>query len=166
MEPAILADMHQGNPAYAEEFFGPVFLMFRVRDEEQAIRLANDSPFGLAAVIFSADEVRAEALAMQIDAGMVFVNRPAWTAPDVPFGGVKHSGYGRELSELGIQEFVNKKLIEVNSKERSKETLSLEERIRQRAYELYVQRGNESGSELDDWFQAEEEIRRAQEQTR
>ncbi len=104
---------------YAEEFFGPVFLMFRVRDEEEAIRLANDSPFGLAAVIFSADEVRAEALAMQIDAGMVFVNRPAWTAPDVPFGGVKHSGYGRELSELGIQEFVNKKLIEVNSPDTS-----------------------------------------------
>ena len=119
MEPAILADIHPGNPAYAEEFFGPVFLMFRVRDEEQAIRLANDSPFGLAAVIFSADEVRAEALAMQIDAGMVFVNRPAWTAPDVPFGGVKHSGYGRELSELGIQEFVNKKLIEVNSPDTS-----------------------------------------------
>ena len=78
-----------------------------------------DTPFGLAAVIFSADEVRAEALAMQIDAGMVFVNRPAWTAPDVPFGGVKHSGYGRELSELGIQEFVNKKLIEVNSPDTS-----------------------------------------------
>jgi succinate-semialdehyde dehydrogenase/glutarate-semialdehyde dehydrogenase len=113
MEPAILADIHPENPAYAEEFFGPVFLMFRVRDEEQAIRLANDSPFGLAAVIVSADEVRAEALAMQIDAGMVFINRPAWTAPDVPFGGIKHSGYGRELSELGIQEFVNKKLIEV-----------------------------------------------------
>ena len=65
--------------------------------------------------IFSADEVRAEALAIQIDAGMVFVNRPAWTAPNVPFGGVKHSGYGRELSEVGIQEFVNKKLIEVNN---------------------------------------------------
>jgi succinate-semialdehyde dehydrogenase/glutarate-semialdehyde dehydrogenase len=119
MEPAILADIHPGNPTYAEEFFGPVFLMFRVRDEEQAVRLANDSPFGLAAVIFSADEVRAEALAMRIDAGMVFVNRPAWTAPNVPFGGVKHSGYGRELSELGIQEFVNKKLIEVNSPDTS-----------------------------------------------
>jgi succinate-semialdehyde dehydrogenase/glutarate-semialdehyde dehydrogenase len=66
-------------------------------------------------VVFSADEVRAEALAMRIDAGMVFVNRPAWTALDLPFGGVKHSGYGRELSELGIKEFVNKKLIEENS---------------------------------------------------
>ena len=115
MEPAILADIHPENPAYSEEFFGPVFLMFRVRDQEEAIRLANDSPFGLAAVIFSADEARAEALAMQIDAGMVFINRPAWTAPDLPFGGVKNSGYGRELSELGIQEFVNKKLIDANS---------------------------------------------------
>ena len=115
MEPAILANIQPNNPAYSEEFFGPVFLMFRVRDEKEAIRLANDSPFGLAAVIFSADEVRAEALAMQIDAGMVFINRPAWTAPDLPFGGVKNSGYGRELSELGIQEFVNKKLIDANS---------------------------------------------------
>jgi succinate-semialdehyde dehydrogenase/glutarate-semialdehyde dehydrogenase len=115
MEPAILADIQPSNPAYSEEFFGPVFLMFRVRDQEEAIRLANDSPFGLAAVIFSADEARAETLAMRIDTGMVFINRPAWTAPDIPFGGVKHSGYGRELSELGIQEFVNKKLIEMNS---------------------------------------------------
>jgi len=115
VEPAILANIHPENPAYIEEFFGPVFLMFRVRDDEEAIRLANDSPFGLASVIFSADEVRADALAMQIDAGMVFINRPAWTAPDLPFGGIKHSGYGRELSELGIQEFVNKKLIDANS---------------------------------------------------
>jgi succinate-semialdehyde dehydrogenase/glutarate-semialdehyde dehydrogenase len=115
VEPAILANIHPENPAYIEEFFGPVFLMFRVRDDEEAIKLANDSPFGLAAVIFSADEVRAEALATQIDAGMVFINRPAWTAPDLPFGGIKHSGYGRELSELGIQEFVNKKLIDANS---------------------------------------------------
>ena len=119
MEPAILADLRPQNPAYVEEFFGPVFLMFRVRDEAEALTLANDSPFGLAAVIFSANEERAEALAMRIDAGMVFINRPAWTAADLPFGGVKHSGYGRELSELGIQEFINKKLIEVQSPEAS-----------------------------------------------
>src|SRR5260370_18415631 len=114
MEPAILADIHPGNPAYAEEFFGPVFLMFLVRDEEQAIRLANDSPFGLAAVIFSADEVRAEALAMQIDAGMVFVTRPALTPPDVPFGEATHPAYVRDFPELGIQKFVNKKLLQGN----------------------------------------------------
>ena len=85
-----------------------VFLHYWGGTSRTWIALANDSPFGLAAVSFTADEVRAEALAMQIDAGMVFVNRPAWTAPDILFGGVKHSGYGRELSELGIQEFVNK----------------------------------------------------------
>ena len=119
MEPTILADLRRRNPAYVEEFFGPVFLMFRVRDEAEALSLANDSPFGLAAAVFSSNEARAEALATQIDVGMVFINRPAWTAPDLPFGGVKNSGYGRELSELGIQEFINKKLIEVQSPEAS-----------------------------------------------
>jgi succinate-semialdehyde dehydrogenase/glutarate-semialdehyde dehydrogenase len=111
LEPAILADIDADNPAYKEEFFGPVFLMFRVGDEAEAIRIANDTSFGLGAVVFSENEVRAQAVAAQIEAGMVFINRPVWTAPDLPFGGVKHSGYGRELSDLGIQEFANKKLI-------------------------------------------------------
>ena len=111
LEPAILADIDADNPAYNEEFFGPVFLMFRVSNEAEAIRIANDTSFGLAAVVFSENEARAQAVAAQIEGGMVFINRPAWTAPDLPFGGVKHSGYGRELSDLGIQEFVNKKLI-------------------------------------------------------
>jgi succinate-semialdehyde dehydrogenase/glutarate-semialdehyde dehydrogenase len=111
LEPAILADIDADNPAYKEEFFGPVFLMFRVSNEAEAIRIANDTSFGLGAVVFSENEVRAQAVAAQIEAGMVFINRPVWTAPDLPFGGVKHSGYGRELSDLGIQEFVNKKLI-------------------------------------------------------
>ena len=110
-EPAILTDIKKGNPAYAEEFFGPVFLMFKVEDEAEAIALANDTLFGLASTVFSEDKERAVRVAAQIDAGMVFINHPAWTAPDLPFGGVKHSGYGRELSRLGIQEFVNKKLI-------------------------------------------------------
>jgi len=111
LEPAILADINADNPAYKEEFFGPVFLMFRVSNEAEAIRIANDTSFGLGAVVFSENEVRAQAVATQIEAGMVFINRPVWTAPDLPFGGIKHSGYGRELSDLGIQEFVNKKLI-------------------------------------------------------
>ena len=85
--------------------------MFRVSNEAEAIRIANDTSFGLGAVVFSESEVRAQAVAAQIEAGMVFINRPVWTAPDLPFGGVKHSGYGRELSDLGILEFVNKKLI-------------------------------------------------------
>jgi succinate-semialdehyde dehydrogenase/glutarate-semialdehyde dehydrogenase len=103
LEPAILTDIDADNPAYKEEFFDPVFLMFRVRNEAEAIRIPNDTSFGLAAVIFGENDGRAEAAAAQIDAGMVFINRPAWTAPDLPFRGVKHSGYGRELSDLGIQ---------------------------------------------------------------
>jgi succinate-semialdehyde dehydrogenase/glutarate-semialdehyde dehydrogenase len=110
-EPAILTGIEKGNPAYSEEFFGPVFLMFKAKTEEEAIALANDSPFGLASTVFSEDKDRAARVAAEIDAGMVFINHPAWTAPDLPFGGAKHSGYGRELSQLGIQEFVNKKLI-------------------------------------------------------
>src|SRR5258707_15516152 len=108
---AIWDDTDTENPAYKEEFFGPVFLMFRVSNEAEAIRIANDTSFGLAAVVFSENEARAQAVAAQIEGGMLFINRPAWTAPDLPFGGVKHSGYGRELSDLGILEFVNKKLI-------------------------------------------------------
>ena len=110
-EPGILTNIQKGNPAYTEEFFGPVFLLFKVKDANEAIALANDTPFGLASSIFSEDVAHAQALALDIDAGMVFINHPSWTAPDLPFGGVKHSGYGRELSALGIQEFVNKKLI-------------------------------------------------------
>jgi succinate-semialdehyde dehydrogenase/glutarate-semialdehyde dehydrogenase len=110
-EPAILTEIRKGNPAYAEEFFGPVFLMFRVENETEALSLANDTSFGLASVIFSEDLQRANSLARQIEAGMVFINHPAWTAPELPFGGIKRSGYGHELSSLGIQEFVNKKLV-------------------------------------------------------
>jgi succinate-semialdehyde dehydrogenase/glutarate-semialdehyde dehydrogenase len=110
-EPAILTEIRKGNPAYAEEFFGPVFLIFSVQNETEALSLANDTSFGLASVIFSEDLKRAQSLARQIEAGMVFINHPAWTAPQLPFGGIKRSGYGHELSSLGIQEFVNKKLV-------------------------------------------------------
>ena len=110
-EPAILENVLKGNPAYTEEFFGPVFLMFRFTHDEQATQIANDSPYGLASAVFSRDSERAGRIAREIEAGMVFINHPAWTAPDLPFGGVKQSGYGRELSSLGIQEFMNKKLI-------------------------------------------------------
>ncbi len=110
-EPAILENIQKDNPAYKEEFFGPVFLMFRVASDDEAIQLANDTPYGLASAVFSQDNERAGRVAREIEAGMVFVNHPAWTAPDLPFGGIKQSGYGRELSSLGIQEFMNKKLI-------------------------------------------------------
>ena len=113
MQPTILTNIGPDNPAYHEEFFGPVALFFRVPDEAAAITLANDSPFGLGGSVFSEDIERAKRVASQIETGMVFINRPASSAPDLPFGGIKNSGYGRELSGAGIQEFVNKKLIRV-----------------------------------------------------
>ena len=113
MQPTILTDIERSNPAYMEEFFGPVALFFRVPDEAAAIALANDSPFGLGGSVFSSDIERAKRVASQIETGMVFINRPASSSPDLPFGGIKNSGYGRELSGAGIQEFVNKKLIRV-----------------------------------------------------
>lgn len=113
MQPTILTDITPGNPAYAEEFFGPVALFFRVPDEDAAVALANDSSFGLGGSVFTKDIARGKRVASRIDTGMVFINHPTWTAADLPFGGIKHSGYGRELSSLGIQEFVNKKLIRI-----------------------------------------------------
>jgi len=113
MQPTILTDIAPDNPAYREEFFGPVALFFRVKDEEAAIALANDSDYGLGGSVFTQDVERGKRVASRIDTGMVFVNHPTWTASDLPFGGIKNSGFGRELSSLGIQEFVNKKLIRV-----------------------------------------------------
>ena len=114
-QPTILTDLAPENPAYREEFFGPVALFFRVKDEEEAIALANDSDFGLGGSVFTSDVERGKRVASRIDTGMVFVNHPTWTTPDLPFGGIKISGYGRELSRMGIQEFVNKKLVRVAS---------------------------------------------------
>ena len=114
MQPTILTNMLPDNPTYYEEFFGPVAVFFTVKDEKEAIALANDSPFGLGGSIFTQDIERGKKVADQIDAGMVFINHPTWTQADLPFGGTKGSGYGRELSELGIDEFVNKKLIRVS----------------------------------------------------
>ena len=113
MQPTILTDIKPGTPAYTEEFFGPVALFFRVPDEDAAVALANDSSFGLGGSVFTKDIARGKRVASRIDTGMVFINHPTWTAADLPFGGIKHSGYGRELSSLGIQEFVNKKLVRV-----------------------------------------------------
>jgi NAD-dependent aldehyde dehydrogenases len=111
MSASILTDIKPGTPAYVEEFFGPVALFFRVANEEEAIALANDSKYGLGGSVFTADIERGRRVASRIETGMVFINHPTWTAPELPFGGIKNSGYGRELSSLGIQEFVNKKLI-------------------------------------------------------
>ena len=114
MQPTILADISPDNPAYKEEFFGPVALFFKVADEDAAVALANDSPFGLGGSVFTQDIERGKRVARKIDTGMVFINSGAVTSPELPFGGVKNSGYGRELSSAGIQEFVNKKLIRVS----------------------------------------------------
>ncbi len=113
LEPTILTNIKPENPAYYQEFFAPVALIFRVKNEEEAINLANDSPYGLGGTIITKDIERGKHVARQIETGMVFINQATWTAPDLPFGGVKNSGYGRELSDLGIGEFVNKKLIRV-----------------------------------------------------
>jgi len=114
MQPTILTNMLPNNPVYYEEFFGPVAVFFSVKDEQAAIDLANDSPFGLGGSVFTKDVERGKRVADQIDTGMVFINHPTWTQADLPFGGTKGSGYGRELSELGVDEFVNKKLIRVS----------------------------------------------------
>lgn len=113
MQPTVLTDIGRDNPAYHQEFFGPVALFFRVADEAAAVALANDSPFGLGGSVFTRNVERGRRVARQIDTGMVFINSAAVSLPDLPFGGVKRSGYGRELSAAGIQEFVNKKLIRV-----------------------------------------------------
>lgn len=114
IEATILGDIKPGMAAYHEELFGPVASFYRVENEQEAIDLANDSPFGLGGSIFTNNIERGKRLAEQIDTGMVFINHPTWTQPDLPFGGTKGSGYGRELSSLGIQEFVNKKLIRIS----------------------------------------------------
>ncbi len=111
MQATILTDIAPGNPAFRDEFFGPVVSFFRVKSEEEAIALANDSDFGLAGSVWTRDEARGKRVASQIDAGMMFVNNIDWADADLPFGGIKNSGYGRELGSMGIQEFVNKKLV-------------------------------------------------------
>jgi succinate-semialdehyde dehydrogenase/glutarate-semialdehyde dehydrogenase len=111
MQATILTNIKPDNPAFREEFFGPVALFFRVKNEDEAVALANDSDFGLGGSVFTKDVARGKRVASRVDTGMMFVNHPTWTKPDLPFGGIKDSGYGRELSSMGIQEFVNKKLV-------------------------------------------------------
>lgn len=111
IEPTILSNINTSDPIYREELFGPIASFFVVANEEEAIRLANDTQYGLGGSILTADLERGEQIAARIDSGMVFVNRPFSTIPQLPFGGVKNSGFGRELSMAGFEEFVNKKLI-------------------------------------------------------
>jgi succinate-semialdehyde dehydrogenase/glutarate-semialdehyde dehydrogenase len=111
MQPTILTDVTAENPAFRDEFFGPVAMFFRVKDEDAAIALANDSDFGLGGSVFTRDIERGRRLASRVDTGMMFINNLSWSDAELPFGGIKDSGYGRELGDMGIQAFVNKKLV-------------------------------------------------------
>ncbi len=109
--PTLLTAVDKGMPAFDEETFGPVAAVIRAKDQADAVRLANDSPFGLGASLWTQDRVRAESVAAELEAGTVFVNGQVKSDPRLPFGGIKRSGYGRELAEYGIREFVNIKSV-------------------------------------------------------
>lgn len=110
-QPTILTDIPKNSPAYTEEFFGPVALMFKAKNETEAIAIANDTEFGLGASIWTKDQEKAEKIAAEIESGAVFINAMVASNPHLPFGGIKKSGYGRELSKQGILEFVNAKTV-------------------------------------------------------
>jgi succinate-semialdehyde dehydrogenase/glutarate-semialdehyde dehydrogenase len=109
----VLAGISPSNDAYREEFFGPVASVYRVGSEEEAIKVANDTPFGLGSYVFTTDSEQADRVANGLDTGMVYVNGVLLDGAELPFGGVKRSGFGRELGPYGMDEFVNKKLIRV-----------------------------------------------------
>jgi succinate-semialdehyde dehydrogenase/glutarate-semialdehyde dehydrogenase len=109
--PAVLADVDSSMPVYSEELFGPVAVIYKARDIAHAIEIANDVPFGLGASIQTQDADLAADIADQLEVGMVYINTPSGSEANTPFGGVKRSGFGRELGTLGITEFLNYKLI-------------------------------------------------------
>ncbi len=111
--PGVLTGVTPESPSYKEELFGPVATVYKVADEDEAVELANDTPFGLGSYVFTADQEQALRVADKIEAGMVFVNVVGADGVELPFGGIKRSGFGRELGRFGIDEFVNKKLIRV-----------------------------------------------------
>ncbi|KAH7371328.1 Aldehyde/histidinol dehydrogenase [Cadophora sp. MPI-SDFR-AT-0126] len=121
LEPTIITDITAENPLFQEETVGPIFSLYTVESDEDAIKLANATQFGLGATVYTADDSRTQEIARKLDCGMVFINSGVWTSAELPFGGVKNSGFGRELGgELGIIEFVNKKLIRTPSKAKAK----------------------------------------------
>jgi succinate-semialdehyde dehydrogenase/glutarate-semialdehyde dehydrogenase len=109
--PTVITDIPKDSPAYREEIFGPVASLFRVRDIDEAIHLANDTAFGLSSSAWTNDPDEQERFINEIEAGMVYVNRMTESTPEIPFGGAKNSGYGRELSHFGIHEFTNVKTV-------------------------------------------------------
>jgi len=112
-EPTVLTDITPENDVYREELFGPVAQVYRVQSEDEAVTLANDTPFGLGSYLMTNDPEQAERVADRIDAGMVYVNIVGADGAELPFGGTKRSGFGRELGRYGADEFVNKKLIRI-----------------------------------------------------
>ncbi|WP_299707569.1 NAD-dependent succinate-semialdehyde dehydrogenase [uncultured Pontibacter sp.] len=110
-KPMIIQNPKPGSPAYEDELFGPVAIVFVVKDEEEAIRIANDHRYGLAGTVFTGDKERGLRVARQVETGAMFVNAMVASTPEMPFGGIKKSGYGRELSYIGIREFTNQKSI-------------------------------------------------------
>lgn len=111
LSPTVLADVRADADAYREEFFGPVAVLYRVSSEAEAVALANDTPFGLGAYVYTTDQAQAEQIADALDVGMVWINLVLGDAAELPFGGAKRSGFGREMGRLAIDEFVNRKLV-------------------------------------------------------
>lgn len=110
-KPMILSGIEKGNPAYDAEFFGPVAQIYEAKDDADVIRIANDSEHGLAGAVYSKDAERARKVALAIETGQIFINQPSSAHPELPFGGIKNSGFGREMSDIGLFEFANEKIV-------------------------------------------------------
>jgi len=124
--PTVITDIPKDSPAYREEIFGPVASLFRVGDIDEAIHLANDTAFGLSSSAWTNDPAEQERFINEIEAGMVYVNRMTESTPEIPFGGAKNSGYGRELSHFGIHEFTNVKTVWIDESEEAAGTAAAE----------------------------------------
>jgi succinate-semialdehyde dehydrogenase/glutarate-semialdehyde dehydrogenase len=124
--PTVLTDIPKDSPAYREEIFGPVASLFRVRDVDEAIALANDSDFGLSSSAWTNDPAEQDRFVDELEAGMTYINRMTESTPEIPFGGAKNSGYGRELSHFGIHEFMNPKTVWIDASDEGASTAAAE----------------------------------------